>query len=283
LPTVSLTTFMDFVAATGTARLTRVRQAKKYYEQGYSPQRDFYKPLRDRIEAQFAAGWDAKAFRKSLEDVTDPKKIDAYEECRAGLAKWAGRRKIEAGEAMRVSWTSGELEVNLNPELNATINGEPHLIKMYLKGEVLSKQKVNAVLHLLARHAEDGQKAGVLDVRRSKLDCPTIEIAGMDCSWRQRHWRSRRCGIRCHDGVRVRAEGSLRHRPLLAHRRGAQALSEALRVLAVEQHRARGATFRSRAAGRRKLGDSRGWRPAGGPVTGTSASSTASSSSGGST
>jgi hypothetical protein len=51
IPTVSLTTFVDFVAATGTTRITRVRSAKTYYEQGYAPERDFYKPLRDRIEA----------------------------------------------------------------------------------------------------------------------------------------------------------------------------------------------------------------------------------------
>jgi hypothetical protein len=87
MPTITLTTFVDFVGATGTARLTRVRNAKRFYEEEYAPERDFYKPLRDRIEDCFANGWNARDFRRSLADITDPKKIENYEECRRGLTK----------------------------------------------------------------------------------------------------------------------------------------------------------------------------------------------------
>ena len=69
MPTVTLTTFVDFIAATGTARITRVRAAKAYYEQGYAPERDFYKQLRDRIENCFASGWSATCLKDALKDL----------------------------------------------------------------------------------------------------------------------------------------------------------------------------------------------------------------------
>lgn len=180
MPTVTLTTFVDFVAATGTARITRVRAAKQYYAQGYAPERDFYKPLRDRIEARFAAGWSAAEFKKALRDITDTKKIENYEECRAGLTKWVGRKTIVLHPALRGIWRSAGLEVSINPELHADVNGVPHLVKLYLKGEQLSKQKASLILHLLDKRAPAGTVVGVLDVRRSKLFTPTVSIAGLD-------------------------------------------------------------------------------------------------------
>jgi len=49
MPAISLTTFVDFVIKSGTPRITYVRKTKQLYGQGYSPARDFWKPLRDRI------------------------------------------------------------------------------------------------------------------------------------------------------------------------------------------------------------------------------------------
>src|SRR5258705_5513385 len=100
MPTVTLTTFVDFVAATGTARITKTRAAKAFYEQGYAPERDFYKPLRDRIESCFANGWSASSLKDALKDITDPKKVDNYEDCRKGLTKWVGRKTVVAHPAL---------------------------------------------------------------------------------------------------------------------------------------------------------------------------------------
>src|ERR1700755_1981682 len=94
MPTVSLTTFVDFVAASGTTRITRVRNAKTFYAQGYAPERDFYKPLRDRIERCFAAGWSASSLTHALKDVSDPKKTANYEECRTGFITWGSSNVV---------------------------------------------------------------------------------------------------------------------------------------------------------------------------------------------
>lgn len=177
---ITMTTFVDFVSATGTARLTKVRQAKQFYGAPWAPERDFYKPFRDRVDDLFNAGWDAQKLRESLAGVTDPKKVDNYEECREGLTKWVGRKTITALPARRSTWTGGALQVSVNPELHVEIDGKPYLIKLYMKSDALSKPKANTSLHLLGKKAAAGTTVGVLDVRRSKLFVPTVNIAGMD-------------------------------------------------------------------------------------------------------
>jgi hypothetical protein len=177
---VSMTTFVDFVSTNGTGRLTKVRRAKKYYEDGYAPERDFYKPFRDRVDDIFNQGWDAQKLKASLADVTDPKKVDNYEECRKGLSKWVGRKTITPLPSSRSTWTGGALRVSVNPELHVAIDGKPHLVKLYLKSDSLSKQKANTALHLLSKKAPAGTTVGILDVRRSKLFVKTTSIPGMD-------------------------------------------------------------------------------------------------------
>jgi hypothetical protein len=177
---VSLTTFTDFVAATGTARLTKVRQAKRYYEAGYAPERDYYKPLRDRIVDSFAEGWDRARLRSLLSEIDDPKKLENYEACRAGLTRWAGRKSFSSIPSRSTRWQSGELSINLNPELWLQINDEPHVIKLHLKADELSQQKANLVLHLMSTKLTRHGRVGVLDVRRSKLFTQTRQIPDLD-------------------------------------------------------------------------------------------------------
>jgi hypothetical protein len=173
------TTFVDFVSATGTARITRVRAAKKFYDDPYSPERDYYKGFRDRVEVCFDSGWDAKSLTKSL-TIVDARKADNYEECRKGLTTWVGRKKVKMLSRVRGSWTSGTLQVTVNPELHLDLNGTPYVVKMHLKSDKLSQSKANLSLHLLGKVAPQGTMVGILDVRRSKLYTPTVLIAGMD-------------------------------------------------------------------------------------------------------
>ena len=177
---VTLTTFTDFATATGTARLTKVRNAKRFYDAGYAPERDFYKPLRDRIVDNFSEGWDPRRLKASLEDIDDPKKSSNYEACRVGLTKWAGRKKLEPAPVRTGKWQNNGLSVAVNPELALAIGDEPHLIKLYLKSDELSQQKANLVLHLMATCLGRRTTVAVLDVRRSKLFTPTRDIAGID-------------------------------------------------------------------------------------------------------
>jgi len=155
-----------------------VRRAKAEYGQDYSPQRDFYKALREAIEESFEAGWSSSELKKKLAKVTDPKKRKNYEACRKGLTKWAGSKSFISHPKQRASWKSGDLTVKVNPELDLSINGTRHLIKLYFKGEALSKARIDVILELLESGANRPTPA-VLDVRRSKLYIPTVERPGL--------------------------------------------------------------------------------------------------------
>lgn len=107
MPTVSMTTFLDLAVATGSGRISELRQAKKRYAQDYAPAKDYYKFLREAIEECFEQGWSAKSLKATLATLPDSRKLEAFEECRQGLTKWVGRKEITALPKSRARWSSG--------------------------------------------------------------------------------------------------------------------------------------------------------------------------------
>jgi hypothetical protein len=184
MPQITMTTFLDYIAATGTTRLRRVRDAKQQYGQKYDPATDFYGPLRKRVVQVFEQGWDPKHLEILVGDVTDPKKQEPYAECRKGLRKWAGaagKKKIKWKQPQKSVWTSEGLEVTISPELWLEIDGHSKVIKLYFKAEKLSQHKVNLSLRLLDTTFGHLGHVGILDVRQGRLYEQTTEPpAGID-------------------------------------------------------------------------------------------------------
>lgn len=175
-----MTTFADFVAATGPPRLTVVRNAKKRYGAGYDPRTDYWRPLRKGIAEAFTRkGYDSDVLSAVTASVTDPKKLDNYRASFAGIERWTGNRAFSAGPNQKRRWTTDDLAVGVNPELITTIDGEPHVVKLYFKADPLSKARVDSLLALLEATHGDRGTVGVLDVRRSKFYEPTREIPGI--------------------------------------------------------------------------------------------------------
>ncbi len=178
MPQITMTTFLDYIAATGTTRLRRVRDARQQYGQKYDPATDFYGPLRKRVVQVFEQGWDPKHLETLLGDVTDPKKQEPYAYCRKGLRKWAGaagKKKIEWKQPQKSVWASGGLEVTISPELWLEIEGQSKVIKLYFKAEKLSQHKVNLSLRLLDTTFGNLGHVGILDVRQGRLYEQTTE------------------------------------------------------------------------------------------------------------
>lgn len=184
---VSLTSFVDIVRASGTAKLTAVRRVKQQQQRGYNRATDFYGPLRDRIRDGHRRGLAPKYVSDLMPTVTDPKKLTAYPTVIQGHKKWWGRKKMEWFDPARVVWSAGKVNVTVNPELGVRINGgDPYLIKLYFKAEPLSKRRIDVILHLLAIAAEsmNGKtpppRVGVLDLRRGRLIEPTVPKQNLD-------------------------------------------------------------------------------------------------------
>jgi hypothetical protein len=169
---VSLTSFLDYIAASGTTRLVRVRDAKNQYEQGYAPERDFYGPLRKRIVQTFEEGWNSARLDELLAEVDDPKKQQHYAACRKGIRKWAGvsgKKSYEWAEPKRAIWKTGDLEVNVSPELWVAVDSEPEIVKLYFKADPLSQQRVTLALYLLEKTVGKHGAVGILDLQQGKL------------------------------------------------------------------------------------------------------------------
>jgi hypothetical protein len=177
---ISMTTFVDFVAATGPGRLTVARNAKQSYEEGYDPRTDYWRLLRKAIAKAVEKGYDRNALERELDGVTDPKKLANYRQCASAFNGWARKQKPASMKPRKKPWSSGELKVAVNPELCGEVGGQVHAIKLYLRADPLSKARSDVALALLRESFGKRTTVGVLDVKRSKLFVPTREIAGLD-------------------------------------------------------------------------------------------------------
>src|SRR5580700_6227882 len=118
-----MTTFVDFVVATGTGKITLSRDAKSFYEDTSVPYhlRAFYKPLTEAITACLSAGGDRGPLDDCIRNTSDAKKIVHYKANVAGLKKWIGRKTIVWTGVSSKTWRSSGLEVSVNPEVGVAV------------------------------------------------------------------------------------------------------------------------------------------------------------------
>jgi hypothetical protein len=182
MPTISLTDFVDFVLASGTPRITKVRQVKTRGD--YDPATDFWKPLREAIQTLHSQGREKSVLDDLVRGLTDEKKKTAYPPLVKAYKRFIGSKSIEWFEPPSDSWTHQELAVRVNPELGLRISDTPHVIKLYFKKEPLSKRRVEVILYLMSSTLLDPWDAevtiGVLDVPRARLVTPTVTVPNLE-------------------------------------------------------------------------------------------------------
>ena len=169
---VTLTEFIDFVTTSGSPKLTAVRTAKKNHTTKYDPKTDFYKPFRECVASMHIRQEPKIDLDALLADLQDPKKAANYPELAKGFCKFVKGRDLQWAAPPRAEWICGDLIVSINPELALHIDGQPYVIKMYLKSAKLTKFNVAIVNHLIEltlRPAIDPAIIGVLSVRKAKL------------------------------------------------------------------------------------------------------------------
>lgn len=183
MPEISMTTFVDFVLASGTKRLTCVKRAKSEYQRDYDPAKDFYRLLREAIIGIHQDGKKKESLDGLLGTLTDKKKLDAYSQCVAAYKQWCGRKRFQWVRSFTTDWSDGDLRVRVNPELGLYINGSLHVLKLYFKADVPSKRRLETMFHLLRLsipNEMENAMPGILDVRRGNLFRPTREVPGID-------------------------------------------------------------------------------------------------------
>lgn len=178
--TVSLTTFVDFAAATGIGKAGQVQRAKRQYGAGYMASFDYWLTLRNGIVAMHRDGRPPSSLNGLLTGLHDSK-VGNYTLCIDAYRKWLGRTRLRpVPHNERGEWKTGQLVVRVNPELMVDVNSQPHAIKLYFSAPPISKARVDLSLHLIRKAVGPRLHAAILDVRRGKLHSNIRTAASMD-------------------------------------------------------------------------------------------------------
>jgi hypothetical protein len=168
-PSVSLPTFIDFVCALGTAKITKVRVARDRYGRPYEPAQDYYKGLREKLCDVLRDGSGASGLRGFVPSV-HAKKTDHYNAAVKGFRKFLAKHEVSfSGDITSAYWSEGGLEVKVNPELLLVVDGQTLVVKLHFKEEPLSAHRAQTSLQLLHETHGDIGTAAILDVRRGTL------------------------------------------------------------------------------------------------------------------
>jgi hypothetical protein len=170
MESISLTYFVDFMLTAGTGRLTSVRHIEGRPDERYS---DFYRPVREAIVDMHRKGLDTRVLADFVSSLVDPREKRIFPKVIIGYGKFLRQqRKLTWFEPPFREHALGSMSVRVNPELGLLIDGRPHAIKLYFRGEPLSPQRavlVNEILSGALASTWPGTVFGVLDVRRAKL------------------------------------------------------------------------------------------------------------------
>lgn len=183
MPEISLTTFVDFVLASGTPRITCVRRAKSIYSQEYSPAFDFWRKLRIAIIEMHEQEESRTTLDNVLDGLIDAKKRLLYADCIRSYKEWMGRKNFTWSGCTQTMWKRSGLSVRVNPELGIGINGQNHVIKLYFKAESPSKKRLDTMLHLMKSTLSLEEREtvpGILDVPRGRLITQTADVSDIE-------------------------------------------------------------------------------------------------------
>ncbi len=178
MPDITLSDAVDVICKAGSPKMTKVTQIKN--RPPYHPSLDFYRPLRAALVALHSGGSDRAALDRVLAKITDIKKVGTYNELIDGYRKWWGRKNIEWFDPPRATYEHAGIVVNVNPELGLTVNGQRHIIKLYLKDDPLLKVRIDpatVLMEIALRPIADPKDiVAVLDVRNARLHTLGVNI-----------------------------------------------------------------------------------------------------------
>lgn len=175
---VSLSQFYPFVLADSMAKRSRAESIRRVHAIP-SPAVDYWRLLRLQIVAHHQI---ASSSRPEPIDAIPPldgavelagaDRLDNYTQAVTNYRRFLGRKQIEwIDQPRRAIWLADRLKLRVDPELHVTIDGDPHVIKLYLKADAkmaLNQRTANPLAWLLQScHGHLGRPL-VLDVLRGR-------------------------------------------------------------------------------------------------------------------
>lgn len=145
----------------------------------YEPAKDHYRRFREGVIEMHTTGKSKKDLSKIIGALPD-KKIASYNMMVDGYKKFLGTKNPTWFNPLRKDWAHGNIEIPINPELGLEWGGTKYLIKLYLKADKPSKDRVASVLALM-KHTLGANNCvhAVLDVRNNKLHTFEASMLGL--------------------------------------------------------------------------------------------------------
>jgi hypothetical protein len=170
LPTIGLTTFVDFISSTGLPRVRAVESARRADNQEYDPRKDFYRRLRDATKSYLYGHTDVHAYLQTPLSLADRKKQTNFPLAIESIIDWRARNPGVSRSPVRGVYRVGDLSVNVNPELCLETSSGLLAAKFWFKTEPVPRARLNYILATM-RYGLDSFSGdvGILDVRRQVL------------------------------------------------------------------------------------------------------------------
>lgn len=166
---IPMTSFIDFVLKSGSPKMTSAKKIKNQADEDYSPASDYYKRFREAVQELHQKDLKKGDLLKIIGSLPH-NKVENYNKMVEGYKKFLGRKDITWFKPARGSWTHGNLEIPIKPELGLGWDGNRYLIKLYLKSEKPSKDRLSSILALMNNTIpQTNLTYAVLDVRNGKL------------------------------------------------------------------------------------------------------------------
>lgn len=166
----TLTDFVDVIMKSGTPKATKVNQVKTRPD--YNPATDYYKKIRDLIIQIHKDDLNIDELNKIIPSVPENKKSN-YRIMIEGYKAWMRRKNATWFSPPIETYVYRDVGIKIRPELGLIINGKPHIIKLYFKGDALAKNRAEIITCLMKENLEEkaptGSIIGILDVRKAKF------------------------------------------------------------------------------------------------------------------
>lgn len=171
MPRISLTEFVDIVVRSGIPKMHKLSTIKN--RPPYEPAYDFYKIIREALEDTHQNGHNRTHLRQILGTLRDTKKQVNYPKIVDGYCKWWGRKSFVWFDPPSSIFSNAGVDVSINPELGLEFDGKKYVVKLYFKGDTLTKNRIELVTQLMENclrpSVSPNVMMAVLDTRAAKL------------------------------------------------------------------------------------------------------------------
>lgn len=170
---ISLTEFVNFINASGMAKMTIVSAAKAKHEEQEGNPYDYWKDLKDEIKIQLKRQGAKEDLLELVENIREEMR-ENYNQMIAGYLKFWKPTRMQWLRPIKKMVHIGGVKMILNPEIGVKSQDKNYMIKLYLKAnENLDKRHADIILAMmeseLREKVDENIVFAILDVRRGKL------------------------------------------------------------------------------------------------------------------